>query len=88
MLPLNYAVLKVFENEEGALCTDDVMDRMRDDYKNYRAFKEANISEALMSGEVNGLLDEVSFNLDENKKLHIYYKINDEGKKAIKKYLK
>ena len=88
MLPLNYAILKMFEKEQEPLCVQDVMNRLNDDYKGFRAFKEPYVTEALMSGEKNGLLDEVRIELGEDKKLAVYYLANDTGRAVIKKYIK
>jgi len=87
MLPLNYAILKIFENAPEALCVYDVMDALKEQYGNFRAFKESYVTEALMSGQFNGLLDEIAFEIDGNDNLRVYYRANEEGKKVIKRYI-
>jgi len=88
MLPLNYAILKIFEDASRDLCVYDVMDALRGQYSKFKAFTESYVTEALMSGQFNGLLDETSFEFDENKNLRVYYRVNEEGKKVIGKYIK
>jgi len=87
MLPLNYAILKLFE--DGAeYDVQDVMSRLEGAYGSFRAFKPAGVNEALMSAEQNGLLDAVRYDLDEAGELHVYYKANEYGAGMIKQYIK
>lgn len=88
MLPLNYAILKLFETAQKDMCVYDVMDALRARYSSSRAFKESFVTEVLMCGQFNGILDETSFELDSDKKLRIYYRANEEGIRVIKKYIK
>lgn len=87
MLPLNYAIFKIFESETKDLCAKDVMNRLRPQYQSFRAFKETFIAEVLMCGEVNGVLRETRFEQDKNDKLHIYYTADEGGKKVIGRYI-
>lgn len=86
MLPLNYAILKLFENGEE-YDTPAVIKILKKDYGNYKAFKPASIEESLMSAVENGLLDEKSYRLDENKELIVSYQANEYGIDMIKKYI-
>jgi hypothetical protein len=87
MLPLNYAIYKLFEKGQEPLSVREVMDRLRSEYGNFRAFKESFVNEALMCGEVNGILDEATYKMDKGK-LYIYYLANDEGREVISKNIK
>jgi len=87
MLPLNYAILKLFE--DGAeYDVEEVMTKLKDVYGTFRAFKPAGVNESLMSAEQNGLLDAVRYNLDDAGELHVYYKANEYGAGMIKQYIK
>jgi len=88
MLPFNYAILKLFENSEKDMCVYDIMDALKAEYGKLRVFKESYVTEALMCGHVNGILDETAFELDKNDNLRVYYQANDEGKKIIRKFIK
>ncbi|MCL1879198.1 MAG: hypothetical protein FWF71_01025 [Actinomycetia bacterium] len=87
MLPLNYAILKLFEDgSEYDVC--GVIDQLKDKYRKFRAFKPAGINESLMSAEQNGLLDAVRYELDGNNELHVFYKANEYGGGMIRDYIK
>ena len=62
MKPLNYAILKYFTKvEEGSV--EQVMNYLEKEYSNYKAFNKNAISNALMTAEANGLIEEKSFRL-------------------------
>jgi len=87
MIPLNYAILKLFTKVEEA-CADCVMDALRADYGSYKAFKKSAIMEALMTAEANGLLEETRFDLDDNNELRVYFRAHEEGAATINNYIK
>lgn len=87
MIPLNYAILKLFTRVEEA-CADCVMDALRTDYGHYKAFKKTAIMEALMTAEANGLLEETRFDLDGGDALRVYYRAHEEGAATINRYIK
>lgn len=82
MKPLNYAILKYFTKVEKA-SVDDVMKALEKDYGHYKSFKKAEMLDALLTAEANGLIQEVGEDLDENGELVIYYQSNDEGRETI-----
>lgn len=87
MIPLNYAILKLFTRiEEG--CADTVMEALKNQYGNFKAFKKDSIINALMTAEANGLLEESRFDLDSNNELKVYYRAHEEGAATINKYIK
>lgn len=86
MVPLNYAILKLFTSVEEA-CADCVMDALKGQYGHYKAFKKPAIIEALMTAEANGLLEEARFDLDDNSELRVYYRAHEEGLTTITKYI-
>ncbi|MDR0308655.1 MAG: hypothetical protein LBH87_01845 [Coriobacteriales bacterium] len=87
MLPLNFAILKLFEEGEE-YDTIDVMEKLQGQYSKFRAFKFNAVQESLMSAEKNGMLDEVRYGMDANENLRVYYKANDYGMDMIKNYIK
>jgi len=87
MRPLNYAILKLFE--DGAeIDVQGVMAKLEKDYSGFRAFKTKAVNESLMSAEKNGLLDESNWELDNQGELHVYYKVTEYGVDMIKGYIK
>ena len=87
MKPLNYAILKHFTKIKGA-CADDVIEALKGQYGNFKAFNKNSVISALMTAEANGLLEEKSFDMDKSGNLRIYYHANDEGTATINKYIK
>ena len=87
MRPLNYAILKLFENGD-TYDASEVMDILRDEYGRFRMFKKKNIIESLMSAEKNFILEQSYFELDDNKELCIYYTATEYGEGMIKNYIK
>lgn len=87
MKPLNFAILKHFTKVKGA-CADDVIEALKGQYGNFKAFTKNDIISALMTGEANGLLQEKSFDMDSSGNLRIYYHANEEGAATINNYIK
>lgn len=87
MKPLNFAILKHFTKIKGA-CADDVIEALKGQYGNFKAFSKDAVVSALMTAEANGLLEEKSFDMDKSGNLRIYYHANDEGKATINNYIK
>lgn len=86
MKPLNYAILKHFTKVKSA-CADDVIEALKGEYGNFKAFNKKSVISALMTGEANGLLEEKSFDMDDSGDLRIYYHANEEGAATINKYI-
>jgi hypothetical protein len=87
MKPLNFAILKHFTKIKGA-CADDVIEALKGQYGNFKAFNKNAVISALMTAEANGLLEEKSFDMDESGNLRIYYHANAEGAATINNYIK
>ncbi|MDR0459465.1 MAG: hypothetical protein LBG68_03235 [Coriobacteriales bacterium] len=87
MMPMNYAILKLFEDGQ-TYDADSVMFALQDNYAGFRAFKKANVVESLMAAEKNDLLEQASYDLDELGELHIYYRATEYGASMIKSYIK
>jgi DNA-binding MarR family transcriptional regulator len=86
MLPFNFAILKLFLRMEEA-DLDIVMAELADDYQKTRQYKRSSVTEALMTAEANGLLEETRFELDDKERLRIFYRATDTGKEMIKRYI-
>lgn len=83
--PLNYAIYQLFM--DGKIrCAQDVVDELATNYSGYKMLNFKDIDETLATAKENGLLDEVSAELDSGV-LRISYKINDYGRGLIGKYI-
>lgn len=87
MKPLNYAILKYMTTVEKA-SAKDVVNALKAQYGSFRMLNEKAVLEALMTGEQNGLLEEVSYELDDKGELVIYYHAHEEGAATINTYIK
>ncbi|MCL2529898.1 MAG: hypothetical protein FWE41_06150 [Coriobacteriia bacterium] len=87
MRPLNYAILKLFEDGRE-FDVQGVITQLQDEYSSFRAFKPMAINESLMSAEKNGLLEECNWELDAQGELHVYYKATPYGIEMIHNYIK
>lgn len=87
MNPLNYEILIYFLNVNNA-CAEDILNALEQNYGNRRDFTLKNISETLMTAKVNGILEETHYNSVNNEdEISIYYRLSEEGKAIINKYL-
>lgn len=86
MKPLNFALLKHFTDGKE-YCRKDVQDALRADYGNFKAFKDKQMDEALMTAKSNGLIEESRLDMVDGK-LVIYYRANQDGIDAINSYIK
>ncbi|KEI00832.1 hypothetical protein IRP63_04440 [Clostridium botulinum] len=87
MKPLNYAILKHFTKVDEA-CADDIIEALKGEYENFKALKRNAVINALLTAEANGLIEETRFDLDESKRLRVYYHANEDGVATINKYIK
>ena len=87
MKPLNYAILKYMTTVDEA-CPGDVMAALRGTYGHFKAFTEYDIMMSLMTAEVNGLVEEARYTLDDTGKVRMYYRAHPEGAATINRYIK
>ena len=87
MMPLNYAILKLFTDGRTA-CPEDVIKALKADYSGYKALKKNEVLNTLLTAVSNGLLEEASFELDENSEIRIFFRSNAEGIAAINSYIR
>ena len=64
MRPLNYAILKLYE-DGSEIDVQGVISRLEADYSSFSAFKPKAVNESLMSAEKNGMLEECNWELDD-----------------------
>lgn len=83
--PLNYAIFQLFM--DGKIrSAQDVIDELEPDYSDYKMLNFKDVDEVLAIGKENGLLDEISAELD-NGFLRISYQLNDDGRDLVRKYI-
>lgn len=87
MIPLNYAILKYMTTVPEA-SADDVIQALSSEYKGFRALSKKAVTNTLLTAEVNGLLEQTRFDLDEAGELRLFFRAHDEGKATIAKYVK
>lgn len=87
MLPMNYAILKLF-GDGSEHDVKSVMDALWRDYSGFRPFKPSVVNESLMSAEKNELLEETRAEFDEEQDLRVFYKATEYGIDMIRQYIK
>ncbi|MDO5537791.1 MAG: hypothetical protein Q4F72_09730 [Desulfovibrionaceae bacterium] len=87
MKPLNFAILKLFTDGREA-CPEQVIDALKSEYGSFKALNKADVLNALMTAESNGLVEESRFELDDAGELRVYYRANADGIATINKYIK
>lgn len=86
MKPLNYAILK-YMTTVGEVSVDDVMEALKGEYSSFKAFNKKAVLSALMTAEVNGLLEETRFDLDQQGQVRVFFRAHAEGAATINKYI-
>lgn len=87
MKPLNYAILK-YMTTTGEASVDDVMAALKDDYGSFKPFNKNDVLTALLTAEVNGLLEETRYDLDESGEVRVFFRAHEEGAATINKYIR
>jgi DNA-binding PadR family transcriptional regulator len=87
MKPLNYAILKYMTTVPEA-SVNEVMRDLQSQYGSFKAFNKNDVLTALMTAEVNGLVEETRTELDQNQQCVIYFRAHDEGAATINKYIR
>lgn len=86
MKPLNYAILK-YMTKAGTVSTDDVMAALKDQYGSFKAFNKNDVLTALLTAEVNGLIEETGYDLDNSGQVRVFFRAHEEGAATINKYI-
>ena len=87
MRPLYYSMLLLFKDGKER-CVNDVINELKGEYSGFKMLKFNFVQEGLMTAKENGLLDETRFDLDEEGKLRVYWKVNDYGMQMMNSYIK
>lgn len=86
LLPARTAVLN-YMNKVPQADVSQVMEALKEKYGQEKQFTEPLFLEHLMSLECNGYLEQASYDLDEAGLLRINFKITEEGRLAVQKYI-
>lgn len=86
LLPLNYAIMKLFEDGKPR-CARDVVEELDAAYGRYRLLTIKDIGEALATAKENGLLFETRLSFSDETGLSIFYKTTPYGKSLTEHYL-
>ncbi|AEG60340.1 hypothetical protein V6C32_00160 [Desulforamulus ruminis] len=86
LLPLRFRILHYLSTVEKA-CVDEIMKALKPEYGTEKQFKKQVFMNHLLDMKANFILDDNDVALDEKGELVIYYSINPEGRKLLKKYL-
>lgn len=84
--PLNQAILKYMTTVNEA-CADDVLRALKGDYSSFRAFNRADVLNALLTAEANGLLEESRYDLDDEGQVRMFFRAHAEGAATISRYI-
>ena len=87
MKPLNYAILK-YMTTAGEVSADDVMGSLREQYGSFKAFNKKDVLTALMTAEVNGLIEETRYDLDSDNEVRVFFRAHADGAATINRYIK
>ena len=87
MMPLNYAILKLFTDGRTA-CPEEVIEALKANYASHKALNKKEVLNTLLTAVSNGLLEEASFELDESSEIRIYFRSNAEGIATINSYIR
>lgn len=86
LLPLRFRMLHYISTVDKT-CADEMMKALKPEYGMEKQFTKGVFVEHLMDMKANFVIDDNEVELDDKGELVIYYSINDEGKRLLKKYL-
>ncbi|MBO0422160.1 hypothetical protein [Enterococcus plantarum] len=86
LLPSRTAVLNQMYDQKEVDVTQ-IMEKLKPQYGHEKQFNEKLYLEHMMALEANGLVELTSYDLDDNNKLIIYYKITNDGMTTVDKYV-
>ncbi len=86
MLPARTAVLNhLYKVNESSI--EEIMEVLKPHYGSEGQFTYDMFLEHVLSLEANGLVEMVNYSLGKNDKLVLIYKINDDGRATVEKYV-
>lgn len=88
MKPFFFAMLKYYSKNVGVEASrEDVQAALKDVYGGFKAFRDKEMDNALMTACANGIIHESHFELDDNGNLVIYYACTEEEASIINRYI-
>ncbi|MCR4601420.1 MAG: hypothetical protein K5767_06835 [Clostridia bacterium] len=87
MLPLNMAILDVF-TDGSVNSRADVQEKLRANYGNFKAFKDASMDDALQTAMSNGLIAEDHYEVESDGYVKIWYKSDKDMIDVINSYIR
>jgi DNA-binding PadR family transcriptional regulator len=86
VLPLRFRMLHYISTIDKT-CADEIMKALKPEYGTEKQFTKEVFIEHLLDMKANFVIDDNDVMLDNNGQLVIYYSINEEGQRLLKKYL-
>lgn len=86
LLPLRFRMLHYISTVDKT-CADEIMKALKSEYGTEKQFTKGVFVEHLMDMKANFVIDDNEVELDNKGELVIYYSINEEGQRLLKKYL-
>jgi DNA-binding PadR family transcriptional regulator len=86
ILPLRFRILHYISTIDKT-CADEIMKALKSGYGTEKQFTKEVIMDHLLDMKANFIIDDNDVVLDGKGELVIYYSINDEGRRLLKKYL-
>jgi len=85
-LPLRFRMLHYLSTVDKA-CADEIMKALEAEYGTEKQFAKKVVLDHLLNMKANFIVDDNDVELDHKGDLVIYYSINDEGRRLLRKYL-
>jgi len=85
-LPLRFRMLHYLSTVDKA-CADEIMKALEAEYGTEKQFTKKVVMDHLLNMKANFIVDDNDVVLDNNRELVIYYSINGEGRRLLRKYL-
>ncbi len=86
MLPARTAVLNHI-CKVGEASINEIMEALKPEYGHEKQFNKTLYLDHVLSLEANGLIAMSTYSLDEKNELDLSYKIVDDGRSAVEKYV-
>lgn len=86
LLPLRFRMLHYISTVDKT-CANDIMKALEPEYGTEKQFRKEVFVEHLLDLKANFVIDDNEVAVDDKGELVVYYSINDEGRRLLKKYL-
>jgi len=85
-LPLRFRILHYLSTVDKA-CAAEIMQALEPEYGTERQFTKKVVMDHLLNMKANAIVDDNEVALGPQGELIIYYSVNDQGRRLLKKYL-